>query len=385
MDAGFRSDPSWQHIAIDRLANAGQQKEIYMLRKIASCLLTDKQKARIRLATLMGYYKEALKRNSTEKEMGLLIGTPIHGNLGDHMITVAEESFLERIGFKGEIIEIPTEAFLIFKDELKNKVGENTTIFINGGGWMGNVWPYEQRVINEIIDSFKESRIIIFPQTVYFDDGMSNYNDTIEQMRVRFSKARNLTIFVRERRSLSVMRDNFPDVKAILVPDIVFSYEPHIIRANTASDTKSAGICFREDRERVDNPLKDLIYEILRKHCIEMGKVSTVTNVRVDFRNREEILTNTFKSFLSHDVIVTDRLHGMIFAERLGIPCLVFDNATRKISSTYDSWLRNHPGILLITDETDEVVINSFLEDSKKYFPSKLDFEALKEAICGRN
>ena len=250
---------------------------------------------------------------------------------------------------------------------------------------MGNVWPYEQRVINEILDSFKKSRIIIFPQTVYFDDGMSNCNDTIEQMRERFSEARNLTIFVREGRSFLVMKDNFPDVRALLVPDIVFSYEPCINRANAASGMKSAGICFREDRERVDNPLKDLTYEALRKHCIKMGKVSTVTNARVDFRNREEILTNTFKSFLTHDVIVTDRLHGMIFAERLGIPCLVFDNATRKISSTYDSWLRNHPGILLITDETDEFVINSFLENSKKYLPSKHDFEALKEAICGRN
>lgn len=356
-----------------------------MLRKIASWLLTDKQKARIRLAPLMKYYKDVINRISIDKEMGLLMGTPIHGNLGDHMITVAEESFLKKTGFKGEIVEIPTEAFLIFKDELKSKAGKNTTVFINGGGWMGNVWPYEQRVINEILDSFRESRVIIFPQTVYFDDEMSNCNDTVEQMRERFSEVRNLTIFVREKRSLSVMKGNFPDAKALLVPDIVFSYEPRISRVNTASNAKSAGICFREDREKVENPLKRLTYEALRKNGIQMGKVSTVTNARVDFRNREAILMDTLKSFLAHDIIVTDRLHGMVFAERLGIPCLVFDNATRKISSTYDSWLRNHPGILLVTDETDEIAISNFLENSKKYLPSKLDFEALKEAVCGRN
>ena len=38
--------------------------------------------------------------------------------------------------------------------------------------------------------------------------------------------------------------------------------------------------------------------------------------------------------------MITDRLHGMIFAAITGTPCVVLQNNNHKIKATYESWLR---------------------------------------------
>ena len=46
--------------------------------------------------------------------------------------------------------------------------------------------------------------------------------------------------------------------------------------------------------------------------------------------NREQLLKQKIEEFQSAELVITDRLHGMIFSVITGTPCIAFDNLMRK-------------------------------------------------------
>ncbi|MGH2097437.1 polysaccharide pyruvyl transferase family protein [Aerococcus urinaeequi] len=68
----------------------------------------------------------------------------------------------------------------------------------------------------------------------------------------------------------------------------------------------------------------------------------------LDISKRDNIVMDKLKEISKHELVITDRLHGMIFAYLTDTPCLVFDNNNHKISQTYDTWLKNNTNIILV-------------------------------------
>ncbi|WP_423202829.1 polysaccharide pyruvyl transferase family protein [Morganella morganii] len=64
--------------------------------------------------------------------------------------------------------------------------------------------------------------------------------------------------------------------------------------------------------------------------------------------------------FSNSKLVVTDRLHGMIFAFITNTPCLVIRNSNHKIEETYKNWISNFNYIKLINDQ--EVNISEEIE-----------------------
>ena len=54
---------------------------------------------------------------------------------------------------------------------------------------------------------------------------------------------------------------------------------------------------------------------------------------------RREGLKEFFDQLRRAEIVVTDRLHGMIFCALTGVPCIALDNSYRKVSGAYD-WLK---------------------------------------------
>ena len=52
---------------------------------------------------------------------------------------------------------------------------------------------------------------------------------------------------------------------------------------------------------------------------------------------RDYFLEKKFQEFRSREAVITDRLHGMVFAAVTGTPCVALDNVSRKISGVYQS------------------------------------------------
>lgn len=62
--------------------------------------------------------------------------------------------------------------------------------------------------------------------------------------------------------------------------------------------------------------------------------------------------------------MVTDRLHGMIFAYLAGTPCVFLDNKTKKVSGVYNTWLKYCVSIQPFSDSSDISFIERFISNA---------------------
>mgnify|MGYP000131626154 FL=1 len=65
--------------------------------------------------------------------------------------------------------------------------------------------------------------------------------------------------------------------------------------------------------------------------------------------NRELLLKQKIKEFQSAELVITDRLHGMIFAAITGTPCIAFDNFNAKVKKVY-AYLKDTCIVKLVHD-----------------------------------
>jgi pyruvyl transferase EpsI len=118
------------------------------------------------------------------------------------------------------------------------------------------------------------------------------------------------------------------------VPDIVLSLNRKI----EAKKNGKVLLCFRLDAEKVSdhndviNILKDLDYDYDMTDMVSFEKKC--------YENREQIVNDKLKQFSEYSLLITDRLHGMIFSTLAGTPCIAFDNISKKVSGVYE-WIKD--------------------------------------------
>ena len=314
-----------------------------------------------------------------------IIGTPIHTNLGDHLIALAQFDFFKKVGYEREIIEIPTEMFQLYKVRLKKAFNRNSRIFINGGGWMGNLWPNEELLMQEILETFGDHQIIVFPQTIYFDENIKPYTELIESANQIYEKCKDLTLFVRDRKSYEIARTIYPLVRVNLVPDIAISYYDSAPK-NLHLSKKIVGYCLREDRELFrDYEIELELRTILKQRGYTEKPIDTITKVRIPTFLRENVVKKRLKRFSEYSLIITDRLHGMLFAYLTDTPCIVFDNKTHKISNVYNEWLKHSNSIFPLFKQKEISELIGFIEginyQKEKNTALESEFRELREII----
>lgn len=320
------------------------------------------------------YNKNFEKLKCMKGKRAILIGTPIHGNLGDHLIAAECRKFIENMNFDS-VIEIPEFQYQLYSEKIY--LYPNDTIFISGGGWMGNIWA-DELVIEDIISRWPCHKIIIFPQTVYFSK-TGKYSSS-QQLQQVLNKAENLILCVREEQSyitcineLKVERE-----KCVLLPDMALLRMPDM----PISKRKKKNCILISLRDDVEKNAK---FEYLTQIVAQLKKAGYICNFTstvlkkmcIPIENREEEIQKKLKEFSEANLVITDRLHSMIFALLAGTCCVAFDNATHKVSGVYKKWLQDIPGILMIEDgqQLHMVEMNEIL--SRKYIQNKKDFSAL--------
>ncbi len=68
---------------------------------------------------------------------------------------------------------------------------------------------------------------------------------------------------------------------------------------------------------------------------------------------QEPALEEFWEYLRRSSLVVTDRLHGLIFSVITDTPVLVLDNSTGKVAAFYRTWLRGDPGVRLYGGERD--------------------------------
>lgn len=259
--------------------------------------------------------------------------TPEHGNLGDHAITQAETRMLENIGvpyieFTGNKL-----SYLYYTNWLK--VMNGRPILIHGGGNLGTLWFDVEKVTRKIISDNQKSPIYILPNTFYYEDSPWGKEELEKSIRL-YNKHPNLHIYARERISYDAMSKIYRNVK--LVPDMVLSLD------ETGKMRKRNGclLCLRNDCEktRTDEEETAILQQVTALFGENVRYTDMCVNHSIPIKNREKELTQKFNEFSGASLVITDRLHGMIFCAITRTPCIVINSKSPKVKGCYD-WIKH--------------------------------------------
>ena len=304
----------------------------------------------------------------------ILLGTPAHGNLGDHAIAIAEKAFFADFLPDLEVVELVMPVYRAFSKQIRTYVHANDIVVVSGGGWLGSLWQHNEDTVRSIVCDYAENKIIILPQTVYFEDSDNGRRETEISQKI-YTSHNDLLFCLRDKASYDFVLNNMftqsPD-KCLYLPDMVL----YLNQFNHDTDRIGVLLCFRQDREKCISP-KDKM--MLKDWLWKRGKnVTFTTTVNLDpipLQNRKRVLDSKLIEYASARMIVTDRLHSMLFAAITGTPCIAFNNVTGKVKGVHE-WIK-HLEYIRFVSTVDEAIVcaNQLLKmDSCVY-----DNSALKE------
>lgn len=301
-----------------------------------------REKAEKKLAGLIGKgknYLSYLKRlkcikKEDERQRIFMLGTPRHGNLGDHAIAIAEEHFIREILPERKYVEIEMPFYRSCKSKIRKVVREDDIIILSGGGWLGNQWFHNEKTVREIIKTYRKNKIVIFPQTIYYEQSKDREKQIKEAEKI-YSAHPRLLLFLRDEASFLFAKEHGLG-KCFHVPDIAL-YEKRDSFHLTRSDIL---LCKRADCEKsmADESWAEIEGFLTNRNAAYKETTTIIGNIPL--KNRKTAFDKKLLEFARARLVITDRLHAMIFAAITGTPCVAFDNTSKKVSGVY-FWLQN--------------------------------------------
>lgn len=289
------------------------------------------------------------------KKLYYLIGTPAHSNIGDAAISYAEKLFLKKN--KINIKEVPLCNYKQIKKKITKqlKKSKDSQIYLQGGGNMGSLWPNEELFRREVLLDFQNYKKIIFPQTFWYSDDATGISE--KNKSIRFYNDNKLKIFARDKVSLLLMKNLYPKANILLCPDIVLTTCKKDYKLPSFKRSYIM-FCFRKDKEK---DISDKFLGILENYFIQ-NKQDIVFSDMLHKENimpnkSYKIIKNKMEEFSKAKLVLTDRLHAMIFAAITETPCLVFSNGYHKVKATYE-WLK-HLDYIEYANTTQEALYKS--------------------------
>lgn len=282
----------------------------------------------------------------------LVLQAPLQKNIGDNAIMVAEKAYLEKYFPEVAMIQIPEDLCSPFYlKKVKRKISPLDCITLAGGGFLGTMWPASEACFCKELEVFRDRDILVFPQTVYFSDDEKGRLE-LEYAKACYDQAK-LTFFVREKASYDFVRKNLLGEtfeRCYLVPDIVLSYQPKLLYQKT--EKRGVICCFRNDREK--SVFSQLVFDIERWAQQVEEKVEhtdMLAQSTVPLEKQETVVMEKLQQFAQAKLVITDRLHCMIFCVLAKTCCIALNNKTKKVEGVYNTWLKKVPYVRLATQE----------------------------------
>lgn len=320
------------------------KKQKMKIKSIAAVVRYIKTKIKLQL-----WWKDWIKsmEENTHAKV-VIIGTPLYGNLGDQALAIATYNFFEVCGIHEEdVLEIPLNIFEGMTAKKVKKIVRNRRVFIQAGGFMGNIWPGTEKQIQRIISLFGDRTIIILPQTITYSDDKEGRN-LKEKSKKIYSTCDKLIICVREKDSISVAEELTEKKNIICVPDMVIGFLNADMKKNIRK--KECLFCMRQDRERsITDELVLKLQLAAEKKGLKVNYTDTVLKEYIYPKERKAKVEQKLNEFAGAKLVVTDRLHGMLFAVITGTPCLFLDNINGKVGNVYE-WIKDLDYVMPVAD-----------------------------------
>jgi pyruvyl transferase EpsI len=290
------------------------------------------------------------QKKNIRNQRVFLIGTEDWGNLGDHHIAVSELNYLKK--YFNEIVEIPASEYFSRKSWLLRHICYRDIIFLHGGGNLGNVYMGAEVIRENVIKHWPHNCKCILPQTAYYTENQEG-KEVLQHDVNLLTAENNIFIVAREKKSYQFLKENFR-CRVFLTPDIVLSSKYQ----SSFDDREDIGLlCLRNDIEKKlsdenHQELKTLLLQYTA--CVKF--IDTQKEYKISVKNRKAELLEFIEMFQRARIIITDRLHGMVFSAITGTPCIVFENYNHKVRGTYQ-WICDLPYIKLANN----------MEEAKKF------------------
>ncbi len=319
-----------------------------------------------KMRSRLGLVKKCLL---TKGKKFYIFATPSYGNLGDQALLIGEDIFIQKYFKEYNIIHIPLlkiDSFVLHA--LNLIIRRKDYVSIQAGGNIGTLYSGIHNEQEKIIRILRRHKIVIFPQTFYYSNDKEG-KVVLNNTKQLYSKCKNnLLICLREKESFDFVNKNFKDNKCLLVPDMAFNIDTY--SKNVKRD--KALLCLRRDLERTmtfENRAK--LISILKKHfdTIEEGD----THIGYNLKNVESkpAVYELLDKMVSSKLVITDRLHGMIFASLTQTPCVILLSKSHKIKGCYE-WIKHLDYICIVENIDDlEKSINKVMSVKKPKYDIK--------------
>lgn len=292
----------------------------------------------------------------------VLLDVPDYDNIGDNLIWEGELSFLKEISPK----KLYEASYLFFQQK---EIPDHAIILLQGGGNFGDIYTKTQEERLKIIQNNSDKKIIIFPQTIHYQNKKNIESDA------KILNAHSELIFcVRDKVSLDLVKKWFPNAEPKLLPDMAFCIDPKRFEVNSTgnktllmkrNDGELGNIPFIEGKfDTLDWPTFNLSKEERWKKvgnqrrkdkiAIQLQKLP-ILKALVDSRYgiksqklKDHYIQTGIDFFTPYDTIYTTRLHGLILGVLMGKDMKVLDNSYGKLSNFYNEWLYDFEKVELI-------------------------------------
>lgn len=292
----------------------------------------------------------------------VLWGLPYYPNIGDTLIWEGELEFLKSVPYKC----LGTCGW----DEYEPiKLSKETVILITGGGYFGDVWRKAWDAVLDTIEHYPDNPIVILPNTIFYEDVAVMQSDAH-----RMARLKHLTICVRDKVSYEIAKTHFKN-EVRLVPDMAFCISQKYLEQWRVNETEKTLFLKRIDKElgkggevHLDIPNLDIrdwptmdgrasiserIFGRCRGLCCRSQKyavwfypLARKLEEKCGYYLYRKCMTRRGVEFVSqYKAVYTTRLHVMILSVLLEKPVQFIDNSYGKLSSFYDTWLKNCRGV----------------------------------------
>ncbi|MDN6840553.1 MAG: polysaccharide pyruvyl transferase family protein [Tetragenococcus halophilus] len=319
---------------------------------------------------------DLIKQLPEEPQRIYVFGIPTYNNLGDQAINEAQRRFFAKNFPDMTYIEIPEAQTNQAIEELLPFLRSDDIIAYAGGGNIGSLHTEHEVPRRKVFSTFVNNKTFSFPQSVYFADTKQG-REELRKSQEAYDKNPNLTLIARDTQSLDYLKRDFK-ANAIYTADMVLSLNPDrpdfdrdgvlfIMRVDNEKVTSDKLLeRLTDNLENVDDEVEqtDTTYPYKDYHEGKSSTASPLDNIRMS--ERSWLVDLKLDQIKTSEVVVTDRLHGMIFCVITHTPCLVFDNSYGKASAFYYNWFEDLDYIQHTTEKDPEKLI-PMIEELKGY------------------
>lgn len=278
----------------------------------------------------------------------ILVDYPLYNNVGDWLIY---HGTLELF----RLLDVKIEKQYCLNDYewlLEQTLSPHIVILLHGGGNFGDIYPAHQTLRRQIITRFTENSIVMLPQSVFFQQP-----DAFDQDAVLFASHQNLTLFVRDIPSKALLLE-YPGLNVKLCPDLATLLLGTLPFREPKSHVLGSGgiLCFRRrDVEAKFNSesgfesgfdWQDMLhrrfhfirYVVIKLLSAEKRLGRTSFAIKIWSALTWKTIYRASQYFQCFDEVDTDRLHGMILANLLGVTVRARDNSYGKLGRYKEAW-----------------------------------------------